>query len=83
MPLIHNYWVQAGQMVGPVFNVADFDVEVEFEKIEPMITRTEELANIEKEIGLCTMTIEQAVRKLHPKYTDEQVAEVLGNRAIV
>ena len=86
MPKIHNYWVQTGMvasnMVPPIVN-DEFDVIVEFPAIEPMISRSEEIANFKSELELRTITREFVVRKLHPAFTDEQVADVLNNAEIV
>ena len=35
------------------------------------------IANIKDELALKTMTLEQAIKLLHPKYTDEEVEAVL------
>lgn len=86
MPKIHNYWVQTGMvassMVPPIVN-DEFDVIVEFPTIEPMISRSEEIANFKSELELRTITREFVVKKLHPAFTDEQVADVLNNAEIV
>jgi len=86
MPKIHNYWIQNGLVdpstVPPIINDV-FDVEVEFPDIEPMISRSEEIANFKSELELRTITREYVIRKLHPNFTDDQVNEVINNAEIV
>ena len=86
MPKIHNYWVQSGMVVPstvpPIINDT-FDVEVEFPLIEPMISRSEEIANLKSELELRTMTREMVIKKLHPAFTDEQIKDVLNNSEII
>lgn len=85
LPMIHNYWVKNGMIMdssAPTLigesDLKDMGVVVDFGKLEPMITRSEEIANIKAEKELGTMTREQAIRKLHPDYSDEQVVEVMA-----
>ena len=83
LPAIHNYWIKTGQLNAskyPAIIPDGFDVEVEvnFEKPEPMQSRTQLLADIKSERDLGTMTLKQAIEKLHPKYTEEQILEVLN-----
>ena len=86
LPRIHNYWVQSGMVkpatVPPVINDV-FDVKIEFPAIEPMVSRSEEIANFKSELELRTMTREIVIRKLHPAFTDEQVKDVLNNSEII
>ena len=86
MPKIHNYWVQNGLVqsntVPPIVNDV-FDVEVEFPAIEPMISRSEEIANFKSELELRTITREYVIKKLHPSFSEEQVEEVLANAEIM
>jgi hypothetical protein len=85
MPKIHNYWVQSGLVdpstVPPIIN-DEMDISVEFPSIEPMISRTEELANFKSELELRTITREYVIRKLHPEFDDAQVADILANAEI-
>lgn len=80
MGKIHNYWIESGlvepSLVPPMI-VGDVDVSVEFEKPEAAISRAEEIANIKQELELKTMTLKQAILKLHPSYTEEEIEEVL------
>lgn len=84
MPKIHNYWIQSGlvdpEIVPPIINDV-MDVVVEFPKIEPMMSRTEELANFKAELELKTITREYVIRKLHPDFNDDMVAEILAGDA--
>jgi hypothetical protein len=86
LPAIHNYWIKSGLVdpstVPPMMNDI-MDVEVEFPAIEPMISRSEEIANFKAELELRTMTREMVVRKLHPHYSDEQVDDVLNNAEMI
>jgi hypothetical protein len=85
LPKIHNYWVQNGLVdpstVPPIVN-DEFDVLVEFPAVEPLISRAEEIANYKTELEIRTMTREMVVRKLHPNFSDEEVAAVIANAEI-
>jgi hypothetical protein len=61
----------------------DPEIYVEFEAPKPMISRTEEIAQIKAELELGTMTIEQAIKKLHPDMDDEMIQETANNRAMI
>lgn len=65
------------EIVPPIINDV-MDVVVEFPKIEPMMSRTEELANFKAELELKTITREYVIRKLHPDFSDDMVAEILA-----
>lgn len=82
MPKMHAYWIRTGMLTGPGLPpvVEDPQVIVAFERPEPMLSRAEEIANIEKELAMGTMTLDAAVRKLHPKLTDEEVTAVIAAR---
>jgi len=80
MPLMQKYWIESG-MVDPKDLPASVDnpeCVVTFDEPEPMLSRADELANVEKELDLGTMTLVQAIWKLHPDYTEEQVNEIVG-----
>jgi hypothetical protein len=80
MGKIHNYWIESGLVEPsgiPSLIVGDVDVSVEFEKPEATISRSEEISNVKQELELKTMTLKQAVLKLHPSYTEEEIEEVL------
>ena len=88
LPKIHNYWIKTGMVQsslvpGQIPDNKDLMIKVEFDKPEPMQSRASEIADIKAEIDLGTMTMDQAVRALHPDHTDEMVSEVLANRVIV
>lgn len=85
MPKIHNYWIKSGMVEAKsvpsiIPDNYEMEVEVEFEKPEPIQSRAALIADIKSEIDLGTMTLEQAIRKLHPKYEDGQVNEVLSGK---
>jgi hypothetical protein len=86
LPKIHNYWIKSGQvlpaLVPPIMPEV-LDVVVEFEMPKPMVSRTEEIAQIKAELELGTMTLSQAIKKLHPDMSDETLNETLGNRALM
>jgi hypothetical protein len=86
LPKIHNYWIKSGQvlpaLVPPIMPEV-LDVVVEFEMPKPMVSRTEEIAQIKAELELGTMTLAQAIKKLHPDMSDETLNETLGNRALM
>ena len=86
LPKIHNYWLQSGlidlekvkDMPAIIPEGEDMEIAVEFSPPTPMISRTEEISNCESELRIGTMTLEQAIRKLHPDYSEEQVDELLS-----
>ena len=87
LPKIHNYWIKSG-MVNPssvpgLMPDYDLDISVEFEEPKPMKSRIEQINEIKAEIELGTMTLEQAIKTLHPEHEQETVDEVLGNRVII
>jgi hypothetical protein len=61
----------------------ELDIEVEFEDPSPMKTRMEEISEIKAEIELGTMTLEQAIMRLHPEYEEEKVQETLNGRVLM
>lgn len=88
LPKIHNYWIKSGllnpSMIPPMMpKNQDPEIYVEFEAPKPMISRSEEIAQIKAELELGTMTLEQAIKKLHPEMDDEMVVETANNRALI
>jgi hypothetical protein len=88
MPKIHNYWIKSGllnpAMIPPMMpENQDPEIYVEFEAPRPMISRTEEISQIKAELELGTMTLEQAVKKLHPDMDDDDIAKTISNRALI
>lgn len=84
LPKMHQYWIGSGMIDAkdlPAF-VENPECVVTFEEPVPMLSRAEELANIEKEMDLGTMTLKQAVLALHPDYTEEQVMEVVSQGVV-
>lgn len=84
LPAIHNYWIQSGlvdpKTVPPLINET-MDVLVKFDEIEPLTSRVEDIANVKAELEIKTITLKQAIIKLHPEYTEEEVQEVLNDVA--
>lgn len=81
LPKIHNYWIESGMVdanLVPKMITGDVEINVEFEKPTPMISRTEEIANVKSEMEMGTMTKEMAIKKLHPDFSDEIVAQMLA-----
>ena len=87
LPKIHNYWIKSG-MVSPASLPAmipdnfELGISVDFKKPTPMQSRSAEIADAQAEVNLGTMTMNQAIRKLYPDYTDEQVAETLAGKVL-
>lgn len=78
LPKIHNYWISSGMVKAsevPPIVTAPLNIEVEFEAPKPMISKTEEIAQIKSELELGTMTMEQAIKRLHPDYDEDSVKE--------
>ncbi|MCS6281449.1 MAG: hypothetical protein HUM72_12525 [Dolichospermum sp.] len=87
LPRIHNYWIKSG-MVNPskvpgLMPEEELDIDVEFEDPSPMKSRMEEITEIKAEIELGTMTLDQAIRRLHPEYEDEMIQETLSGRVLI
>lgn len=86
LPKIHNYWIKSG-MVNPSkvpgLMPDELDIEVEFEDPKPLKSRMEEITEIKAEIELGTMTMEQAIKLLHPEYDDSKIEETLSGRVLV
>jgi hypothetical protein len=61
----------------------ELDIDVEFEDPSPMKSRMEEITEIKAEIELGTMTLDQAIRRLHPEYEDEMIQETLNGRVLI
>jgi hypothetical protein len=88
LPKIHNYWIKSGllnpSMIPPLMQEEqDPLIKVEFEAPKPMMSRMEEIAEIRAELELGSMTMEQAIRRLHPDMDDEMIADTLANRALI
>jgi Phage portal protein, SPP1 Gp6-like len=80
LPLIHNYWIKSGMVdakLVPPLVVGTVEVEVEFEKPTPMLSRTEEIANVKAELDIGTITQEMAIKILHPDYNEDVVSEMI------
>jgi hypothetical protein len=86
LPKIHNYWIKSG-MVNPSkvpgLMPDELYIEVEFEDPKPLKSRKEEIEEIKAEIELGTMTMEQAIKLLHPEYDDVKIQETLNGRVLV
>lgn len=86
LPKIHNYWIKSG-MVNPSkvpgLMPDELNIEVEFEDPKPLKSRMEEITEIKAEIELGTMTMEQAIKLLHPEYDDSKIEETLNGRVLV
>lgn len=86
LPKIHNYWIKSG-MVNPASVPSlmpdELNIEVEFEDPKPLKSRKEEIEEIKAEIELGTMTMEQAIKLLHPEYDDAKIQETLNGRVLV
>lgn len=86
LPLIHNYWIKSGMVDAakvPPMITGEVLVKVEFETPTPMLSRAEELANIKTELDMGTMSMEVAVKTLHPDYDDDMVAEIVQAQSAV
>lgn len=81
MPKIHNYWIKSGMLkpdIGLLPENYNPQITVEFEAPSPMVSRSQEIADIKAELDIKTMTLKQAIQKLHPSYNEEQIDEVLN-----
>lgn len=87
LPKIHNYWIKTG-MVQPskvpgLMPDEELDIDVHFEEPKPMQSRMEQINEIKAEVDLGTMTMDQAIRLLHPNFDDAMITETLNGRVIV
>lgn len=88
LPKIHNYWIKSG-MVNPakvpalIPDGTELEIEVEFEDPKPMQSKMEQITEIKAEIELGTMTMEQAIKLLHPEFDQDMIQETLNGRVIV
>jgi len=88
LPKIHNYWIKSGlvnpsTVPGLIPDGTVMDVYVEFEHPAPMKSKLDEISEISQEVALGTMTLRQAIKKLHPELEDSQVEEVVADREIM
>lgn len=86
LPKIHNYWIKSGMVnpsMVPGLMPDELNIEVEFEDPKPMKARIDEINEIKAEIELGTMTMEQAIKLLHPEYDDMKIQETLSGRVLV
>lgn len=80
LPLIHNYWIMSGMVDAstvPSMVVGEVEIEIEFEAPKPMLSRSEEIANIKAELDMGTMTMEAAILSLHPDYSEDIISEMI------
>lgn len=85
MPKIHNQWVSSGELSpatvknlpGLIPPTIDMDVVVEFPESEVIQPKIEQINEAKEEMAIGTMTLPQAIMKLHPEYSEEQVNEVI------
>ena len=87
LPKIHNYWIKSG-MVNPskvpgLMPEEELDIEVEFEDPSPIKSRMEEILEVKSEIELGTMTLQQAIMRLHPEYEEEKIQETINGRVLL
>jgi hypothetical protein len=82
LPLIHNYWIKSGMVDASkvpalIPNPEKMSIEVEFEKPTPMMSRADQIANVKSEVDLGTMSLEVAIKTLHPDYSEDIVSELV------
>ncbi len=82
LPLIHNYFIKSGLVNDPnmpplIPNPSLVDICVEFETPSPMMTRSEEIANMNAELEIGTISKEMAIKLLHPDYSEDVVSELI------
>ena len=82
LPHIHNYWIKSGMLTDPeapglISNPDKVEIEIEFEKPVPLLSRSEEIANVKSELEIGTISIEAAIKMLHPDYSEDVVSEMI------
>lgn len=86
LPKIHNYWIKSGMVnpsLVPPIMPEELSIDVEFEDPQPMKSRMEEISEVKAELEIGTMTLEQAIARLHPEYEQETIDATIGNRALM
>lgn len=83
LPKIHNYWIKTGMLKtrnapSLIVNPDMVEILVEFEFPEPMISKTERLDHIGKELEMGTMSKKQAILELHPDLTEDEINEMIN-----
>ena len=80
LPKVHNFWIQSGMVdaaLVPPMIVGEVEIEVEFEMPTPMLSRSEELANVKAELDMGVISLEMAIKMLHPDYSEDIVSEIV------
>jgi hypothetical protein len=80
LPAIHNHWILSGMIDAskvPPMVVGEVEIEIEFEAPKPMLSRSEEIANIKAELEIGTITTEAAILSLHPDYSEDIISEMI------
>jgi len=85
MPKIHNFWIKSGMVESAsvpamISNVDKMEIYVDFEMPTPMMSRSEEIANVKSELEIHTIDLKTAIKTLHPEYTDEDVNALLASK---
>lgn len=77
MRLMHNTWVESGQIPNMPLLPEDWEVTTEFDEPRPMIDRKEEvdIVRVEEESGYISHIT--AMKKLYPDWSDDQIREEL------
>jgi hypothetical protein len=86
LPKIHNYWIKSGMVnaknVPPLLpDGIELNIDVEFDDPAPMKSKKEMIEEVKAELEIKTMTLEQAIKLLHPEYSEETIAEILNNES--
>lgn len=84
LPKLSRYWVQAGMVqASEIPSLIEAPViTVEFAEPEPMQSRAALIADIKAELDMETMTQEQAIAKLHPDMSQEDIDAMMAKRLI-
>lgn len=81
LPKIHNYWIKTGQLktneIGLIPDNSEIGINVDFDEPKPMTNRTSEIAEVKSELEIKTMTMQDAIKKLHPDWDENKVQEVM------
>lgn len=80
LPKIHRYWVET-QQLDPAKSCTIVDepgIVVAFEKPEPTITRSVEIADQKSELELGTVEFEDVLKRLHPEYEPDKIKKLVA-----
>jgi hypothetical protein len=81
----HNYLFDAGQLTDEAKALGkfseDFEIDIRFPDVRPMQSETDMMAIIKEQMALGILSKKQALQKLNPDMTDEQIDQLMTDIA--